>query len=82
MDVKPNIILRLSWPSSFRKVQTKTMTENQLDRGVHPGFLIKPEAEFLDEIKTKVLRVFLHAIHGHLYSFALRFIFLQNHATS
>ncbi len=30
----------------------------------------------------KVLRVFLLAIHSHLYSFALRFIFLQTHATS
>jgi hypothetical protein len=33
-----------------------------------------PEAEFL------VLRVFLLAIHSHLYSFALRFLFLQTHA--
>jgi hypothetical protein len=36
-------------------------------------------AEFLDEI----LRVFILAIHSHLsYSFALRFLFLQTHATS
>jgi hypothetical protein len=40
------------------------------------------EAELLDEILTKVLRVFLLAIRSHLYSFALRFIFLQTHATS
>jgi hypothetical protein len=33
-------------------------------------------AEFLDDIHTKVLRVFLLAIHSHLYSFALRFLFL------
>ncbi len=39
-------------------------------------------AEFLDEIQTKVIRVFLLAIHSHLYSLALRFIFLQTHATS
>ena len=39
-------------------------------------------AEFLDEIQTKVLRVVLLAIHSHLYSFALIFIFLQTHATS
>ncbi len=39
------------------------------------------EAEFLDEIQTKAL-VFLIAIHSHLYSFALRFLFLQTHATS
>jgi hypothetical protein len=26
------------------------------------------EAEFLDEIQTKVLRVFLLAIHSHLYT--------------
>ncbi len=30
-----------------------------------------PEAEFLDEIQTKVLRVFLLPIHSHLRSFAL-----------
>ncbi len=40
------------------------------------------EAEFLDEIQTKVLRVFLLSIHSHLYSFVLRFPFLQTHATS
>ncbi len=38
-----------------------------------------PETEFLDEIQTKL---FLFAIHSHLYSFALRFLFLQAHATS
>jgi hypothetical protein len=37
------------------------------------------EAEFLDEIQTKV---FLLAIHSHFYSFALIFLFLQTHATS
>jgi hypothetical protein len=44
-----------------------------------------PEAEFLYEIQTKVLRVlrvFLLVIHSHLDSFALRFLFLQTHATS
>ncbi len=34
-----------------------------------------PEAEFLDEIKTRVLRVFLFAIQSH--SYALKFLFLQ-----
>jgi hypothetical protein len=29
------------------------------------------EAEFLGEIQTKVLRVFLLAIHSHLYSFEI-----------
>jgi hypothetical protein len=45
-------------------------------------FLFNPEAEFLDGISKKVFRVFLLAVQGHLYSFALRFIFLQTHATS
>ncbi len=40
------------------------------------------EAKFLDEIQTKVLGVFLLAIHSHLYRFALRFLFLQTHAIS
>jgi hypothetical protein len=39
------------------------------------------EAEFLGGIQTKVFRVFLLAIHIHIYSF-LRFIFLQTPATS
>ncbi len=49
----------------------------------HPYTVYYTEAEFLDEIQTKVLRVFLVAIHiSHLYSFALRFLFLQTHAIS
>jgi hypothetical protein len=40
------------------------------------------EAEFLDEIQKKFWRVFLFAIHSHLYSSALSFLFLQTHATS
>ena len=36
-----------------------------------------PDAEFLDEIQTKDLRAFLLVIQSPLYSFALRFIFLQ-----
>ncbi len=38
---------------------------------------MEPEAEFLDEIQTKVFRVFLLAINSHLYS-----LFLQAHTTS
>jgi hypothetical protein len=45
-------------------------------------FLLRTEAEFLDEIQTKVLKVFLLAIQSDLYSFALKFLFLQTHATS
>ncbi len=33
------------------------------------------EAKFLDEIQTKILRVFLLAIHSHLYSTALSWVF-------
>jgi hypothetical protein len=44
--------------------------------------MVIPEAEFLDKIQTKILRFFLLAIHSHLYSFALGFLFLQSHATS
>jgi hypothetical protein len=47
-----------------------------------PSSLNRPEAEFLDEIDTKVPRVFFLAIHTYLYSFALRFLFLQTHTTS
>jgi hypothetical protein len=41
-----------------------------------------PETKFLEKIQAKVLRVFLLAIHNHLYSFALKCKFLQTHATS
>jgi hypothetical protein len=40
------------------------------------------KAKFWDEIQTKLLRVFLLAIHSHLYGFDLRFLVLQTHATS
>jgi hypothetical protein len=46
------------------------------------GGCVHSEAEFLDDIQTKVFRVFLLAIHSHLYSFALRFSFLQTYTTS
>ncbi len=41
-----------------------------------------PEAEFVEEIQTKVLRVFLLAIYSQLNSFALTVLFLHTHATS
>jgi hypothetical protein len=44
--------------------------------------LSSPEAEFLGEIQTKVLKVSHLVIHSHHYSFALGFVFLQTHATS
>jgi hypothetical protein len=43
---------------------------------------VSAEAEFLDKIQTKVLRVFLLVINGHFYSFTLTFIFLQTQTTS
>jgi hypothetical protein len=39
-------------------------------------------AEFLDEIQTKILRVFLLIIHSHPNSSALKFLFLQTATTS
>ncbi len=45
-------------------------------------FYVSEVAEFLDNIQTKVLQVCLVAIQSHFYSFVLRFIFLQTHATS
>jgi hypothetical protein len=35
----------------------------------------RPEAEFLDEIQTKILRVFLLVIHSHFRSFACDYFF-------
>ncbi len=51
-------------------------------RGTEEEFLVpdyrgmKPEAEFLDEIQTKVSFPPCY-IHSHLYSFALRFLFIS-----
>jgi hypothetical protein len=36
---------------------------------IHPGSVLKPEAEFLEVTGTKVLRVFLLAIHPLLTIF-------------
>jgi hypothetical protein len=36
----------------------------------------------VQEIQTKVIRVFILAITSHLYSFGLRFLFLKTRATS
>ncbi len=38
--------------------------------------------QILGQNPDKSLRVFLLAIHSHLYSFALKFLFLQTHSTS
>ncbi len=56
------------------------LSSNEIVTGI-----INTEAEFLNEIQTNFLRVFLLAIFtvtSTLYSFALRFIFLLTHATS
>jgi hypothetical protein len=60
----------------------KTVGSGRQGRKDQGAYIQYPEAEFLDEIQAKVFRVFLLAIHTHLYSFALRFIFPQTHATS
>jgi hypothetical protein len=41
--------------------------------------IMQPEAEFSEEIQTKVFRIFLLIIHCHLYtySFALRIYFFK-----
>ncbi len=74
--------LKDSWPfllrtsctlQSFRS-DTATLNTQQVN--------LSPEVKLLDEIQTKVSIVFLLVIHSHLYSFALKFLFLQTHATS
>jgi hypothetical protein len=45
----------------------------------HPLYLkVNTKTKFLDEIQTKVLRVFLLVIQSHLYSFILRFYISSN----
>ncbi len=64
---------------SARVGRLKVVGENRLKI---PEYADSTEAVFLDIVQTKVVRVSLLAIHSHLYSFALRFLFLQTHATS
>jgi hypothetical protein len=73
--------LKDSWPFppktsctlQYFRSDTATLNTQQVN--------ISPEAELLDEIQTKIFRVFLLVIHSHLYSFALKFLYLQTHAT-
>ncbi len=61
-------------------------TENHVHRNIKEtnaagggvGKYFSPEAE----VQTNVFRVFLLAIHSHIYSFVSRFLFLQTNATS
>ncbi len=54
-----------------------------LSNGPVPHFdPMGPEAGCLDEIQTKLLRVFLIPHSSFLNSFALKCLFLQTHATS
>jgi hypothetical protein len=64
-------------------VAVAAVTETEIV-SVNAVLMLPPsaEAEFLNEIQTKVFRVFLLAIQSTLYSFALRFLFLQTCATS
>ncbi len=70
----------------IHSIEYYTLWPNRCDRvhNLRPYFSSSSFSwtEFLDEIQTKVLRVFLFVIHSHLYSFALRFLFLQTHTTS
>jgi hypothetical protein len=73
-----------NWPigKDWYSLQKRKEMKIQQHYELHMLPCAATEAEFLDEIRTKVLKVFLLAIHSHLYSFALRFLFLQTHATS
>jgi hypothetical protein len=62
--------------------QTSTFAEGDEAQSHEIAATFYDEAEFSDEIQTKVLRVFLLAIHCHLYSVTLRLLFLPTHATS
>jgi hypothetical protein len=51
------------------------LRDDKIVKTTNTSLFSSSEAEFSDEIQKKVLRVFLLAIHSHLYGFALRFIF-------
>ncbi len=64
-----------TWPLSYA---TTNMAPPQWGTA---EFYCRPEVEFLDEIQTKVLRVFLLDIHSHLYRFAICFFKLTQPLT-
>ena len=68
-------------PRTVEILALSIIRSNHSDRS-HLQAKARGRTEFLDEIQTKVWRVFLLAIHSHLYNFVMRFIFLQTHATS
>ena len=80
------------WQDSLARVQAIQVfchlcTTEQYEYNIIPlneptAWVFSAEAKFLDDIWTKVLRVFLLVIHSHLYSFALIFLFLQTQGTS
>ncbi len=75
-EIPPNvIILNIIWTS---RASSRSLHILKRCHRRDLNFL----SRILGRIQTKVLRVFLLAIHSHLYSFALRFLFLQTHATS
>ncbi len=78
-------MIRVVHPGSGCWLSTHPGSRGQKGTGSGSATLVAHlEAKFLEEIQTKVLiRVFLlTVIHYRLYSFALRFILLQIHATS
>jgi hypothetical protein len=75
---------RLCCPGKGRSLQDRSFPLVYYQQHVltHPmKTALDPEAEFFDEIQTKVFfKVFFRlAIYSHLYSFAFRFIFFQTH---
>ncbi len=69
---------RDDWLKDLSRYRVYNVYSLHTDSSLYGG-MKRPEVEFLDEIQTKV---FLLSIQSHLYSFALRFLFLQTHATS
>ncbi len=67
-------------PPEYLQCPTRNTVSNKRRRKLRWRW--STEAEFLEDFQTKVLSVFLRAIHSQCYCFALRFLFLQIHATS
>ncbi len=53
-----------------------TLHECMVTRNLYRGWILGRNAD------KSLKRVFLLAIHSHIYTFSLRFLFLQTHATS
>ncbi len=80
-DTTAHSQVRVNCTDKSKDIRRNGQQSDLMPSSQHTGYRDSLES-VLVEFQTKVVRVFLLAIHNRLYSFALKFLFLQIHATS